>query len=310
MAFGGGIGFWEKQRIADQFMQHEMWEDAEVMYTEVINDLSAQHFLRQQAQERLMEIKRRKSGLQTTTRLEEKTGRMKVGIQRVLAKQYMQRDQLSKAATLYKQIIAVMPEDLESRAELARIYSRQNKHEAAITEWKTLLEADPENTKYQDGLVNAHQSADRTDEAIELAQGFIEAEESGVHYARLAKVYASIDRIDKAIATYQKAIEINPGDKNVYQELAQLYIRKEDFESAEKMFQYAIQYTGEEWERQNIERQLMELYRRQGKLEGMLQQAESEGMLSFEMQRQRARGSCQSRANGNKLRMPIRKRWT
>ena len=235
-----------------------------------------------------MEIKRRKSGLRTTTRLEEKTGGMKVGIQRALAKQYVQRDQFSKAATLYKQIIAVMPEDLESRAELARIYSRQNKHEAAITEWKALLEADPENTKYQDGLVNAYQSADKTDEAIELAQGFIEAEESGVHYARLAKVYASIDRVDEAIATYQKAIEINPGDRNVYQELAQLYIRKEDFEAAEKMFQYAIQYTGEEWERQNIERQLMELYRRQGKLEGMLQQAESEGMLSFEMQRQRA----------------------
>ena len=289
MAFGGGMGFWEKQRIADKFMQHEMWDDAEAMYTEVVNDLSAQQVFRQQAQERLMEIKRRKSGLGTTTRLEEKTGKMKVGIQRVLAKQYMQRDQLSKAATLYKHIIAAVPEDLESRAELARIYSRQNKHEAAITEWNTLLEADPENTKYQDGLVNAYQSADRTDEAIEFAQGFIEVEESGVHYARLAKVYASIDRVDEAIATYQKAIEINPGDKNVYQELAQLYIRKEDFEAAEKMFQYAIQYTGEEWERQNIERQLMELYRSQGKLEGMLQQAESEGMLSFEMQRERAR---------------------
>ncbi len=310
MAFGGSMGFWEKQRIADQFMQHEMWDDAEAMYTEVINDLSAQQFLRQQAQERLMEIKRRKSGLGTTTRLGEKAGKMKVGIQRALAKQYMQRDQLSKAATLYKQIITVMPEDLESRAELARIYSRQNKHEAAITEWQTLLEADPENTKYQDGLVNAYQSADRTDEAIELAQGFIEVEESGVHYARLAKVYASIDRIDEAIATYQKAIEINPGDKNVYQELAQLYIRKEDFESAEKMFQYAIQYTGEEWERQNIERQLMELYRRQGKLEGMFQQAESEGILSFEMQRQRAQdyasqGEWEQAANAYKKAMDM-----
>ena len=289
MVFGGVANFWEKQRIADQFMQHEMWDDAEAMYTEVINDLSAQHFFRQQAQEQLMEIKRRKSGLRTTTRLGEKTEGMKIGIQRALAKQYVQREEFSKAAGLYKQIIAVMPEDLESRAELARIYSRQNKHDAAIAEWNTLLEADPENTKYQDGLVNAYQSADKTDEAIELAQGFIEAEESGVHYARLAKVYVSIDRVDEAIATYQKAIEINPGDRKVYQELAQLYIREEDFEAAEKMFQYAIQYTGEEWERQNIERQLMELYRRQGKLEGMLQQAESEGMLSFEMQRERAR---------------------
>ena len=76
------------------------------------------------------------------------------------------------------------------------------------------------------------------------------------------------------------------------------------------MFQYAIQYTGEAWERQNIERQLMDLYRRQGKLEGMLQQAESEGMLSFEMQRQRARdhasqGEWEQAANAYKKAMDM-----
>ena len=288
IAFGSGANFWEKQRIADRFMQYKMWDDAEAMYTEVLNDLSVDQYNRREAQERLMEIKRRKSGLSTTARPTEETTEMNIGTQRALAHQYTQRGTLSKAAELYKQIVAAMPEDLESRAQLARIYSRQNKHDAAIAEWKALREADPENTKYQDGLVSAYQSADKIDDAIELAQEFIETEENYVHFVRLAKVYASGDRIDEAIATYQKAIEINPGDGKVYQELAQLYMRQEDFESAEKMFQSAIQYTGEEWERQNIEQQLMELYRRQGKLEDMLQQAESEGMLSFEMQQQRA----------------------
>ena len=289
LAFGGRMGFWEKQEIADRFMAHEMWDDAEAMYTEVLNDLSADRYYREQAQERLTEIKRRKSGVRTTTRLTEKAQEMNIVMQRTLAEQFMNQADLSKATELYKQIIAAMPEDLESRAQLARIYSRQDKHEAAITEWNTLLEADPENTKYQDGLVDAYQSADKTDEAIELAQGFIEAEESGIHYARLAKVYASIDRVDEAIAIYQKAIDINPGDREVYQKLAELYIQEEDFEAAEKMYQTAIQYTGQPWERQHIEQQLMELYRRQGKLEEMLQKAESEGTLSFEMQKERAR---------------------
>ncbi len=286
----GGSSYWEKQEIASRFMQHEMWDDAEAMYTEVLNDLSVDQYHREQAQERLTEIKRRKSGVRTTTRPTEQAQEMNIVMQRALAEQYMHREQLSKAVELYKQIVAAMPEDLESRAAVAGIYSRQDKHEAAITEWQALREIDPENTKYQDGLVDAYQSAGKTDEAIELAQGFIEAEESGIHYARLAKVYASIDRVDEAITIYQKAIEINPGDRNVYQALAQLYIRKEDFESAEQMYQYAIQYTGEEWERRNIERQLMELYRRQGKLEDMLEQAESEGLLTFEMQREKAQG--------------------
>ena len=37
------------------------------------------------------------------------------------------------------------------------------------------------------------------------------------------------------------------------------------------------QYTGEEWERRSMERQLMDIYRRQGRLEEMLKQAEDAG---------------------------------
>ena len=134
-------------------MQHEMWDDAEALFTEIINDLSAQRWNREQAQRQLMEIKRRRDGLAGTTRLTEKTQEMNVGTQRALAQQYMQRNQLKKAVEIYEQIAIAMPEDLESRANLATIYSRQNKHDKSIDAWKALLEADPENTKYQDGLV-------------------------------------------------------------------------------------------------------------------------------------------------------------
>ena len=262
---------------------------AEVLFTEIINDLSAQQWDRQQAQQQLMEIKRRRDGLATTTRLTEKTQEMNLGTQRALAQQYMQRNQLTKAVEIYEQITTAMPEDLESRANLATIYSRQNKHDKAIDTWKALLEADPENTKYQDGLVNAYQSADKIPDALEFAQEYIDGEaDSGVHYVRLAKVYAAGDRVDDAIEAYKKAITLTPGDGQVYRELAQLYLRKDDLDAAEKTFEKAIQYTGQDWERQNLERQLMNIYRRQGKLEEMLEQAEDQGTLTFEMQRERA----------------------
>ncbi len=284
-----GGGFWEKERVATTYMQHEMWDDAEALFTEIINDLSAQQWPRQQAQRQLMEIKRRRDGLAGTTQLIEKTQKMNVGTQRALAQQYMQRSQLKKAVEIYEQIATAMPEDLESRAQLATIYSRQNKHDKSIDTWKALLESDPENTKYQDGLVNAYQSADKIPEALELAQTYIDREaDSSVHYARLAKVYAAGDRVNDAIEAYKKAIALTPGDGQVYRELAQLYLRKDDLDAAEKTFEEAIQYTGQEWERQNLERQLMNIYRRQGRLEEMLKQAEDEGTLTFEMQQERA----------------------
>ncbi len=284
-----GGGFWEKEQLATTYMQHEMWDDAEALYTEIINDLSVQQRTRTQAQQQLMEIKQRRDGLAATTQLPQKTQKMNVGMQRSLAQQYMQRNQLRKAVEIYEQIAIAMPEDFESRAQLATIYSRQNKHDKAIDTWKALLEADPENTKYQDGLVNAYRSADKIPEALELAHKYIDREaDSGVHHVRLAKIYAAGDRVDDAIEAYKKAIELAPGDGRTYRELAQLYLRKDDLDTAEKTFLEAIRYTGQEWERRDVERQLMGLYRRQGKLEEMLKQAEEEGTLTLEMQRERA----------------------
>ena len=286
-----GGSFYEKEQVAATYMQYEMWDDAEALFTEIVNDFAVQRWSRDQAQRQLMEIKRRRDGLATTTRMAEKTQKFDVGTQRALAQQHARQGDVKKAVDIYEQIEKVMPEDLESRAQLAGLYSRQNKHDKAIGVWEALLEADPENTKYQDGLVNTYQDADKTTEARELAQQYIETDqESSVHYMRLAKLYAADDQIDAAIDTYKKAIEFGPGDGQAYRELAQLYLRKDDLNAAEKAFEEAIQHIGQEWERRNIESQLMDLYRRQGKLEEMLQQAEDDGTLTLEMQRERARG--------------------
>ena len=284
-----GRGVYEKEQIASTYMQHEMWDDAEALYTEIINDFSTQQWTRDQAQRQLMQIKQRRDGLTKATTSPEKTEKFNVGVQRTLAQQYVRNNEIKKAVKIYEQLAEVMPDDLESRAQLAHLYSRQNKHEKAIDTWEALLEVDPENTKYQDGLVDTYQEADKTVEALELAQQYIEADtENGVHYARLAKLYAAEDRVNDAIDAYKKSAELNPGDGQVYRQLGQLYLRKDDLDAAEKAFKDAIQYTGQEWERRSIERQLTSIYRRQGKLEEMLKQAEEAGTITFEMQRERA----------------------
>ena len=284
-----GRGVYDKEQIASTYMQHEMWDDAEALYTEIINDFSTQQWTRDQAQRQLMQIKQRRDGLTKATTHPEKTEKFNVGVQRTVAQQYVQNNEIKKAVEIYEQLAEVMPDDLESRAQLAHLYSRQNKHEKAIDTWEALLEVDPENTKYQDGLVDTYREADKTPEALALAQQYIEADaENGVHYARLAKLYAAEDRVDDAIETYKKSAELNPGDGQVYRQLGQLYLRKDDLDAAEKAFKDAIQYTGQEWERRSIERQLTSIYRRQGKLEEMLKQAEEAGTITFEMQRERA----------------------
>ena len=283
-----GRGLYEKEQIANTYMQHEMWDDAEALFTEIINDFSTQQWTREQAQRQLMQIKQRRDGLAKTTRTPEETEKFDVGMQRTLAQQYVQQNEVKKAVEIYEKLAEVMPEDLESRAQLANLYSRQKKHDAAVDTWRALLDEDPENTKYQDGLVDAYQTADKIPEALELAQQYIEADtENGVHYARLAKLYAAEDRVDDAIEAYKKVVDFNPSDGEAYRQLGQLYLRKDDLDAAEKAFSEAIQYT-EASRRRSIERQLMSVYKRQGKLEEMLKQAEEAGTITFEMQRERA----------------------
>ena len=286
----GGSRYWEKENIARKYMEHEMWDDAEVLLTEVINDPSVQQYYLERAQESLMTIKQRRDGLSEAPVSSTKTERTNIGMQRSMAQQYMRRNQVEKAIEIYEQVAEVMPEDLESRSQLATLYSRQNQHNKAIAAWKALLEADPENTKYQDGFIDAHQKAGRISDAIELAQQYIDDEaEVGAHYSRLAKLYATDGQVDDAITYYKKAIELAPGDGRIYQELGQLYLRKNDLDTAEKAFQDALQYAAHDGERQNIERQLINLYRRQGKLTEMLKEAEAKGALTFSLQMEQAR---------------------
>ena len=207
-----------------------------------------------------------------------------------MAQEHMQQDQIDEAIEIYERIVKAIPEDLESQSQLAKLYSRTKQHEKASQIWSELLEAGPENTKYQDALFNSLQAAGKFDDALELAETYIQDQpEVGVHYARLAKLLADEDNVDAAITNYEKAIEFAHADKQTYLKLAELYFINEDIDGTEKALKNAILHTTSEWDRQSIERQLVNLYRYQGNLVQMLQKAEDEGTITFEMQKERAR---------------------
>ncbi len=269
------------------YFQHEMWSDAEALYTGILRDLFGSQYGRQQAQERLLELRER---MNTLNMVPQSAGKMDPHVQRALANQHMKQDQLANAEEFLEQLVESMPEDLESRATLAELYSRQNNHDAALTEWYALLKSDPNTTKYQDGIVRAYQSAGKTDVAIQLAKEHVEAAtiEKGIHYVRLANVYASDDRVEEAIAAYLKALEMDPGDRSACQALAQIYLSRNDFDAAEKTLMHALRYTIRKRDQNEIEDQILALYRQQGKLREKLERQGAEGTLTSRIQQELA----------------------
>ncbi len=279
----------ELMNVGATYLHNQMWDEAEPLLTEIANDLSVGSHYRRQAIEQLVAIKKRRDNISNTTQLKDKIKTMDIKTLRTLAKDFVRRGDRQQAVLIYTHLEKVMPEDFESRAQLATLYATQNQHDNAVATWKALLAEDPGNTKFQDGLVRTYQSAGKIDQALELSQQYIKTDaNNSVNYVRLAKLYADDDRIDEAIAAYQKSIELAPGNVKHHLELAALYIRKDDKVSAETAFQEAKRYTAQEWERHDIEQEIMKLSGEQENFEGAMQKAEAEGTLTFEMQKEHA----------------------
>ena len=263
------------------YIRHKMWDDAERVYTGILNDPTTSHRYREEAPKRLKEIQTRKNESKTEVQPEEK---MNPSVLRVLARSYREQNQTAKAMHLYEQLARIMPEDYQSRSQLAEIYSIQGMHHAAIMKWHALTDADPQNTAFQAGLLDAYQSAGKIAEAIQVAKKYIEKGKYTVHNLRLARLYAAVQREDEAISTYRNTIEVNPDNISAYQELAQLCVNKGDLDDAECIYYEALEYARAKELRQEIEGEIIDLYRRQGKLGEKLEAAEAKGKLTFRLQ--------------------------
>ncbi len=200
---------------------------------------------------------------------------------------------IAEAIEIYERIVIAAPDDLESRAQLANLYAATDQHEKASEIYRKLLETDTENIKYLDALVISLKNAEKVNDALELAQTYVQTEPKvGVHYERLASIHEMQGNVDVAITNYEKAIELTPGDVKIqtYLKLAAHYVLNEDIAAAEKILKNAMLYTPSEFERRDIELQLIRLYLYQANLVEVLQKTEAEGMpLSYEMSNSKER---------------------
>ena len=194
----GGARFYDKETVARTYMKHGLYDEAEVLLIEVINDFSAQSYYRERAQEQLATIRVRRGD--TDNGLKNTMDDMNLALLRTKAQEEKGRGNYYEAIRIYDQIVKKAPEDLASRAELASLYTLQNEQDKAIEMWEALLKVDPANTKYQDGLVGAYKVANRFDDAIKFAQGYIqENPDTGLHYTRLADIYVTNGQHDAAM---------------------------------------------------------------------------------------------------------------
>ena len=279
------LSWWDvddkKQSIARLYMQLHMWDEAEVLFSEVASNVFADAYRREQAKKKLTEIRKERGDLPVTAQSGEEIGGIDIRSQRAKAMRYTQRGDFEKAVKIYEQLIESIPEDHRSVAALAELYTKQEMHEEAISTWQSLLKIDPENTQYWSEFVEAYRAAGMFLEALEILQKLIAETPSAAYYSQLALVYMVNQRYDDAVSAYRKGIELAPDNWQMYNDLGQLYAQTGDLDAAEKTYKTALQLMKNNWRRHIITEHLAEVYVQQSELADALQKMEAEGILTW-----------------------------
>jgi len=140
---------------------------------------------------------------------------------RALAQALLNDDQLDPALKQFKEIAEADPDDVQTLVHICEIQRRQDKFDEALATIRKARKKDPENLEagYNEGILLDHlgrldEAADDFAKMVELtshANGAYTADEKnnrGIFLDRLANVYHEQNKVDLAIATYQKMIDL------------------------------------------------------------------------------------------------------
>ncbi|GAH72265.1 unnamed protein product, partial [marine sediment metagenome] len=93
------------------------------------------------------------------------------------------------------------------------------------------------------------------------------------NYQRLGETYFKIEEKEKAVATWRKIMELNPDDAYSYTQVGRIYKKHGLYDEAISAYEKALEL-GNEWSRKWARRELVELYEKTGRLNELAQELE------------------------------------
>lgn len=174
-----------------------------------------------------------------------------------LAEALLSDNQLDEALKQFKLLAEADPENAEAYVHISEIQRRQEKYEDALATIHIAIKKDPTSLEagYNEGLLL--DVLGRLDEAAQTYENLLEqptlyhangaytADEKanrGIFLERLGSIYHEQNKVDKAIATYQKMIDIG-GDSALrgYQGQVDIYRDAKQFDKAIEVSRKAVE---------------------------------------------------------------------
>ncbi len=130
------------------------------------------------------------------------------------------------AAKMWRWLQSIVPDDASVYSALADNYRRQGDDARWLHTLRQRATHFPRELAYQDQLADAYLQLGQLDAAHDIWQALTRTQpQAAMGYLGLAKLYASHQRHDEAIAMMQRAVNLVPGTIDYHRRLAQLYER-------------------------------------------------------------------------------------
>lgn len=162
-----------------------------------------------------------------------------------VAELILQAGEIARAVELCRTAIEVAPDSVDARLLLGRIFysSREQSgmRDKALAEFEAALRIDPYNQEAMQYAADLHFQSGRYQEAADLFARLRQSSPGSIKgYYFEAQALVELNRIDAAISTLEKGLELRDDIPEYVLLLAGLYRSRGDLESAEEIYRRAL----------------------------------------------------------------------
>ena len=174
---------------------------------------------------------------------------------------------LEQAITEYEKIVSLDPASVEDHMVLGQLYLVKHQQAKAEEQFQTARKLDPESEEVILNLARVYAENNNLDQTAKVLESVPEADRTARMEFTLGATYDQMKRPKDAIAAYKRADELQPGDPQTINALAQTLLNDNQLDEALKQYKDLTAADPENWEALV---NLSEILRRQGKYEDAL----------------------------------------
>jgi tetratricopeptide (TPR) repeat protein len=143
---------------------------------------------------------------------------------------------LDQAIAEYEKIVSLEPKDVEDRMVLGQLYTVKHEPQKAEEQFKTAQAIDPDSEDVVLNLARLYAESGDIEHAAKVIEAVPESDRTSKMEFALGAAYDQMKRPKDAIAAYQRAIDIEPGDVRTMAALAQALLNDDQLDAAMKEY--------------------------------------------------------------------------